>query len=102
MPNRLLLKILFVFFFLEANLFAQISNSPDSLAEKTSEVKSIQKEVAKYPLQPVETSSPRTTLQNFLENVYRAHRILILANAENQQTSVFFYTRLNRAKSEGS
>ncbi|MCW8803363.1 MAG: mechanosensitive ion channel family protein, partial [Ignavibacteriaceae bacterium] len=90
MSKIFLLTILCMISLQGSSLFGQKSNSPDSLAEKTREVKSIYKEVAKYPLQPVETTSPRSTLQNFLENIYRAHKILMLADAENRQTKGIF------------
>lgn len=87
---------------LSPNLFGQRSNSPDSLAIKTSEVTSIFKEVSKNPLQPVETTSPRVTLQNFLENIYRAHRILMLAQIENQQTKGFITPDSIELKAKGA
>ena len=81
-----LLKILIAILLLIPDLNGQKLTQADSIAIKTKEVKSIHKDVLVNPLQPVETTSPRTTLQNFLENVYRAHRILMLAYDENQQT----------------
>ena len=76
-----------VILLLSPNLLGQILASSDSLAVQSKEVESIFQDVLKNPLEPVETSSPRATLQNFLENVYRAHRILMLTYAEYQQTS---------------
>ena len=50
----------------------------------------LQKEVTIYPLKPPNTSSPRATLQSFLENVNGAYRLLMAAHRENMSSPGLF------------
>ena len=86
MSKIFVFKILSTILLLNLFTFGQQSKPQDSIKIKSKEVESIFKDVLKNPLRPVETTSPRTTLQSFLENIYRAHRILMLAQAENEQS----------------
>ena len=70
--------------------FGQNLKFQDSIKINSKEVQSIFKEMEKNPLQPVETSSPRATLQSFIENIHRAYKILMLAQSENQQSAGIF------------
>jgi len=87
MSKIFLLNIVIEILLLSSNLLGHKLTSSDSLEIKSKEVESIIQDISKNPLQPVETSSPRATLQSFIENIYRAYKILMLAQAENQSLS---------------
>ncbi len=48
--------------------------------------------LVKRPLAPPDTSSPQATLSSFVENVNRAHEILMAAHEQSQQESGLFYS----------
>ena len=48
--------------------------------------------LVKRPLAPPNTSSPQATLSSFVENVNRAHEILMAAHEQSQQESGLFYS----------
>ena len=78
-----------VFSLMSSVLCGQDSESTDSLELQSKEVQTIYKDAASNPLRSIETSSPRATLKSFIENMYRAHRILMLAYNENKLISGF-------------
>ena len=45
---------------------------------------------AQHPLRPPDTSSPRATLQSFIDNVNRSYRVLMAAHRKNMKTPGFF------------
>ena len=49
--------------------------------------------VVKNPLAPPDISSPQATLRSFVDNVNKAHEILMAAHEQSQQESGFFYSK---------
>ena len=45
-----------------------------------------------FPLEPADTSSPRSTLVNFLDNMTVAHRVFLVAYQEHESNSGLFKT----------
>jgi MscS family membrane protein len=64
-----------------------------TLAEEDQNVYSIEQDIAKYPLQPPDTSSPRATLQGFLDNMNRAYSVLMAAHRNNLSTPGLFASK---------
>jgi MscS family membrane protein len=85
-----LLKTFLVLLIISNNYRAQIFAETDSASTQLSEVYSIESDFTKHPLKPVDTSSPRATLQSFIENTSGTYRILMLAHKENQQARGIF------------
>ena len=79
-------KILSTLFLLSLFTFGQQSKPQDSVKIQIKEVESIFKDVLNNPLQPVETRSPRATLESFIKNMYRAYQVVMLAYRENQSS----------------
>jgi MscS family membrane protein len=90
MSKIFVFNVLSILLLLSIFTFGQQSKLQDSIKIKSKEVQSIFKDMEKNPLQPVETSSPRATMQSFIENIYRAYKILMLAQSENQQSAGIF------------
>ena len=55
-------------------------------------VKSLQEEIAKNPLKPPDTSSPRATLKSFLDNANGAYHLTMAAHQKNLETTGLFTT----------
>ena len=47
-------------------------------------------DIVKNPLKPPDTSSPRTTLESFLNNINRAYAVLMAAHQKNRKTPGLF------------
>ena len=82
--------ILFTAALFAFNANAQESASESSTSEKLENANSIESDFAKNPLEPPDTSSPRATLQGFIDNMNRAYRILMAAHRENIKTPGLF------------
>ena len=58
--------------------------------DSTSISPALRSDIAKNPLRPADTFSPRATLQSFLDNMNRAHRVLMAARQQNTEASGIF------------
>jgi len=54
------------------------------------DVQSIQESIARNPLKPPDTSSPRATLKSFLDNTNSAYRLVMAAHKENMGSPGLF------------
>ncbi len=61
-----------------------------SKLDSTSISPALRSDIAKNPLRPADTSSPRATLQSFVDNMNRAHRVLMAAHRQNTEASGIF------------
>jgi MscS family membrane protein len=65
---------------------AHADSSPDSASVSPT----TQGDIAKMPLKLADTSSPRATLQSFLDNMNGSYRVLMAAHRQNTETSGIF------------
>jgi len=69
---------------------AQGVSSEESAAKGPKNAYSFKEDMARNPLKPPDTSSPRATLQSFLENMNRAYRVLMAAHDKNKKSPGLF------------
>ena len=72
---------------------AQEISLEKSTSTRPEDVYSFEADIAKYPLKPPDTSSPRATLQSFLDNMNRAYRVLMAAHRNNIDTPGLFTSK---------
>jgi MscS family membrane protein len=68
---------------------AQDASAVESTSTLPKDDYSLENDIAQNPLKPPDTSSPRATLQSFLENINRAYRVLMAAYRKNLETPGF-------------
>ena len=68
--------------------FAQENAEPESGAREKGY--SLETDIAQYPFKPPDTSSPRSTVKDFIDNMNRSYRILMEAHRENTKAPGFF------------
>jgi MscS family membrane protein len=64
--------------------------SEESMPTGPTDAYSFEDDMARNPLKPPDTTSPRATLQSFLENMNRAYRVLMAAHDKNKKTPGLF------------
>ena len=76
--------------------FTVSAGSPDQTSseaktpETTEEAEPSKEDIVKHPLKPPGTTSPRATLQSFLQNIDRAYSALMAAHQKNMNAPGFF------------
>ena len=69
---------------------AQGVSSEEPISTGATDTYSFEEDMARNPLKPPDTSSPRATLQSFLENMNRAYRVLMAAHDKNKKSPGLF------------
>ncbi len=69
---------------------AQEATIVESALTSTKDDYSLAGVTAQHQLKPPDTSSPRSTLQSFIDNVNRSYRVLMAAHRKNMKTPGFF------------
>jgi len=80
--------ILFIAAFVLHSASAEVADSVDTSSTRPKDVFSLGN--ANALLKPPNTSSPRTTLQSFIDNMNRAYEVLMKAHRKNLKTPGFF------------
>jgi MscS family membrane protein len=87
--------IRFITIFLTATLIvisasAQEVSTVESASTRSKDDSSFASATAQHPLKPPDTSSPRATLESFIDNVNRSYSVLMAAHRKNLKTPGFF------------
>jgi MscS family membrane protein len=69
---------------------AQGVSSEKPISTGATDTYSFEEDIARNPLKPPDTSSPRATLQSFLDNINRAYRVLMAAHDKNKKSPGLF------------
>ena len=69
---------------------AQEASSVESTSTRPKDDYSLESDIPNNPLRPPDTSSPRATMQSFLEYINRAYRVLMKAHRKNLKTPGLF------------
>ena len=77
--------------FSEASIAA--GDNQDAGKEGADIISKLREELDIYPLKPPNTSSPRATLDSFLENMNAAYRLLMIAHRRNMEEPGFFTSK---------